>query len=295
MSTKTTFKRIALVAVASLGFGVLTSVAPATATDSSTTVSTFTSSLSLSHTSATVVGATAANTSSAIFQMTAIGNNGQSAQLFNTNGGETITATVTGLPAASTGNATPAAADLLITPVKGDFAAGFTSAASGLTTAANGAGVISSATADVGSPDNARIAAGAQPTRPNSVYYFAVSPAASAAVDAGIYTVRIRLTDNTGFSTSYSVAVNFVTSAADSGAVIVPTVTGRYVEGESSITYTTARNMSATIRNAAGGRLFVAGTAFTPTAPVAVIEVTPVVPAEAAGTIVSAAVADVLP
>ena len=33
MSTKTTFKRIALVAVASLGFGVLTSVAPATAAD----------------------------------------------------------------------------------------------------------------------------------------------------------------------------------------------------------------------------------------------------------------------
>ena len=32
MSTKTTFKRIALVTVAALGFGVLTSVAPASAT-----------------------------------------------------------------------------------------------------------------------------------------------------------------------------------------------------------------------------------------------------------------------
>ena len=32
MSTKTTFKRIALVVVAALGFGVLTSVAPATIT-----------------------------------------------------------------------------------------------------------------------------------------------------------------------------------------------------------------------------------------------------------------------
>ena len=31
MSTKTTFKRVALVAVAALGFGVLTSVAPASA------------------------------------------------------------------------------------------------------------------------------------------------------------------------------------------------------------------------------------------------------------------------
>jgi len=34
MSTKTTFKRVALVAVASLGFGVLTSVAPASAGES---------------------------------------------------------------------------------------------------------------------------------------------------------------------------------------------------------------------------------------------------------------------
>jgi hypothetical protein len=38
MSTKTTFKRIALVAVASLGFGVLTSVAPASATNEANSV-----------------------------------------------------------------------------------------------------------------------------------------------------------------------------------------------------------------------------------------------------------------
>jgi hypothetical protein len=37
MSTKTTFKRIALVAVAALGFGVLTSVAPASAADRTAT------------------------------------------------------------------------------------------------------------------------------------------------------------------------------------------------------------------------------------------------------------------
>ncbi len=275
MSTKTTFKRIALVAVAALGFGVLTSVAPATATDSSITVSTFTSSLSLSHTSATVVGYDNSNPtkSAAIFQVTAIGNNGQSASLFNTGFGETITASVVGVPAISTVNATPVASDLLITPVKGDYSAGFTSAASGATTAALGTATISSATANVASFDNARIAAGAQPTS-KGVYYFAVTPNEATnfvgkAVDSGIYTIRIRLTDNTGFSTVYSVAVNFVTNAADSGAVIVPTVTGRYVEGESSIAYTTDRNMSATIRNAAGGRLFAAGTAaLTPAAPV---------------------------
>jgi len=40
MSTKTTFKRVALVAVASLGFGLLSSVAPASATDAPATIGT---------------------------------------------------------------------------------------------------------------------------------------------------------------------------------------------------------------------------------------------------------------
>ncbi len=40
MSTKTTFRRVALVAVAAMGFGVLTSVAPASATDAPATVGT---------------------------------------------------------------------------------------------------------------------------------------------------------------------------------------------------------------------------------------------------------------
>ena len=42
MSTKTTLKRIALVAVSALGFGVLSSVAPASAADHTTYVSSIT-------------------------------------------------------------------------------------------------------------------------------------------------------------------------------------------------------------------------------------------------------------
>jgi hypothetical protein len=264
MSTKTTFKRIALVAVASLGFGVV----PANATDTPITVSSFTSSLSLTHTSATVVGYATGNKdySAAIFQMTAIGNNGQSASIFP---GETITASVTGLPAASTGNATPAANQLKITPVKINDSGVFSTAVTGNTVAStNGVGAAIGAGDSAGSKDNVALAAGKLPTRENSVYYFAVTPAADAAVDAGNYTITIRLSDTTGFVTSYPVTVNFVTSAADSGAVLVPTVTGRYVEGESSITYTTDRNMAVTIRNAAGGRVFAVGAAnFRPAAP----------------------------
>jgi hypothetical protein len=96
-----------------------------------------------------------------------------------------------------------------------------------------------------------------------------VSPVDGDAVNAGVYTIQIRLADASGFITSYSVTVNFVTSAADSGAVIVPTITGRYVQGESVTAYTATRNMQATLRNASGGRIFNAGTtAFTPVAPV---------------------------
>jgi hypothetical protein len=275
MSTKTTFKRIALVAVAALGLGVLTSV-PSTADDNSATVSTFTSSLRLAHTSATVVGydSTAKTKSAAIFQMTAIGNNGLSAQLFNTGLGESITATVSGLPAATTGNATPAIGDLLISPVKANATTGVFTEATGTGNSAGTTAVISSANNE-GSVDNARIAAGSTGTRPLSVYYFAVTPAADKAVDAGIYTIRIRLTDNTGFTTTYTVTVNFVTSAADSGAIITPTVTGRYLQGETVADYTATRNLQATVTNAAGGRLFAAlGTAFNPSAPVLAAAVT---------------------
>jgi len=256
MSTKTTFKRIALVAVAALGLGVLTS-APSQAAD--TTASTFTASLSLAHTSATVVGYDTGNPdrSAAIFQMTAIGNGGQSSHLFAT---ESITASVRAGP---TGAATEID-DLLITPVKGNFRAGFSTAVTGATVASTaGLGALISAAdnAGVASPDQARTAAGQVPTNPNSVYYFAVTPAADAAVDAGFYTVRIRLQDASGFITNYSVTAKFVRSAADSGAVIVPTSTGRYVQAESTIEYTSTRNMQATLRDANNGRIFLAGAA----------------------------------
>jgi trimeric autotransporter adhesin len=273
MSTKTTFKRIALVAVAALGLGVLTS-APSQAADTSTTASTFTASLRLAHTSATVVGYDNSNPtfSAAIFSMTAIGNNGESAALFTTNGGETITASVVGVPAVSGTNATPSASDLVITPVSG-VAGSYANAASDGANAASTGGSAIISSSSTGAADNARISAGTVGTRPASVYNFAVTPNAGQnfagkAVDAGTYTIRIRLTDNTGFTTSYNVSVNFVASAADSGAVIVPTVTGRYLEGETSIGHTSTRRITAALSNANGGRVFAAGSvAFRPVAP----------------------------
>jgi len=67
MSTKTTFKRVALVAVAALGLGVVTSVAPATAA-----ADTGTSSFTLNASSFTVVGSGANDY--AVIEVDTIGN-----------------------------------------------------------------------------------------------------------------------------------------------------------------------------------------------------------------------------
>jgi len=93
MSTKTTFKRVALVAVAALGFGVLTSVAPANAGAS-------TSSFSVNTSSVTVVtnGTTAAEvTLGAIFKVS-LRNVETTAAAHVLQAGETLTVSVVGVP-----------------------------------------------------------------------------------------------------------------------------------------------------------------------------------------------------
>ena len=79
MSTKTTFKRVALVAVASLGFGVLSSVAPATA-GTNTDITALTASASDPARIKTVGGATVI-TLSHIDTASALSNNRITAQI----------------------------------------------------------------------------------------------------------------------------------------------------------------------------------------------------------------------
>ena len=268
MSTKTTFKRIALVTVAALGFGVLSSVPSLANGDASATASTYTKSLSLGWTSATVVGndgTTNPTYSPAIFSMTAMGNNGFSHALFETSGAETITASVISGPSGLVADIN----DLLITPVTGNMNAGYAAATSGDNDASVNGLNARLVAAQAGSQDEVAIAAGKNPTSPNSVYNFAVTPDGTTAVDFGTYTIRIRLTDNTGFQTSYTVKVAFVTDAADSGAVITPAITGTYIAGDTSIGHTSTRKMTATLKDANGGRIFAAGaSAFDPGTPV---------------------------
>jgi hypothetical protein len=74
-------------------------------------------------------------------------------------------------------------------------------------------------------------------------------------MDKGVYTVRLRLTDANGFITSTNVSVNFVTSAADSGAAITVSLTGNFRSGE-SVTMDADRSWTASLTNGtAGGRV----------------------------------------
>ena len=103
MSTKTTFKRIALVAVAAMGFGTMTSVTPASAADSG---------FSVGYTSLTVVGAAGTGFYGYI-PVNITDSDGLPAALQAT---ESITATVINPPRAI--DTTTAAADITVTTFK---------------------------------------------------------------------------------------------------------------------------------------------------------------------------------
>jgi trimeric autotransporter adhesin len=238
MSTKTTFKRIALVAVASLGFGVMTSVTPASAVDSG---------FSVGYTSLTVVGAANAGTAFIPVNTTQAGL--PSAILAT----ESITATVTAWPTAV--DSTTAASDINITVFKRNgnnvFAAVSNAADGSVNSAAGAARVGSGSASSVASiTDSGTALAG--------TYWFGLKSAAGKAVDKGTYTVRFRFTAESGFITSVNVPVTFVASAADSGAAITVAQTGTLISGESA-TMTSTRRLSATLTNGtAGGRIQVA-------------------------------------
>ena len=249
MSTKTTFKRVALVTVAALGFGVLSSVTPASA------VASYTASLSLSTTSLTVAGAT--NSTYGFVSMTATNDAGLKAPLFQ---GETITATVTAWPTGV--DSTTAAADISILAAK-------RTAFSTWASDASPTGAEATATynwyqmAGVETPTASLSAAS---TGESATYWMALKPATKA-IGAGTYTIRLRLTDSTGFITDRNLSVNFVSSTADTGAVLTVTPTGTLQTGQ-TVTYVTGNNLKATLANASGGLIQTAGAITAgPTAP----------------------------
>jgi hypothetical protein len=98
MSTKTTFKRVALVTVAALGFGLLSSVTPASAATSTGLVASVGPN---GQTSLTVVGGTD-STTAALVRLDVTVDSATSATGHGLQAGESITATVTGVPTSVT-------------------------------------------------------------------------------------------------------------------------------------------------------------------------------------------------
>jgi len=255
MSTKTTFKRVALVAVAALGLGVLSSVAPANAA-----AGTF----SLDTTSVTVVGTSASGT--ALFKIT-VGDDvdGTGTGLASD---ETITASIVGVP---TGTGT--AKTLATNGVWGTTAAGATVAADlnavslKAPTTRTGAYVaqtpngfaIQAFGGVIGSASTAQTDSASTAT--NSVYYLGIqnntnaTSGTNAALDQGAYTIRLRMTKGSFVLKEQNVTVKFVSSAADSGAAFTIAQTGSKYKGKID-TYTATNNTKVTLTNGtAGGRL----------------------------------------
>jgi hypothetical protein len=241
MSTKTTFKRIALATVAALGFGLLSSVAPASAYAAS-----FSTIPSL-----TVVGTSSGAASGYGYipvTLTADGTNGN--QKLDAN--ETLTATVIAQPTAV--DSSTAASDLEFTLVKRTAVSTWANATNSPWTAGHNNAGSFYVQGVAGSETQASMTNPSRDTRLGT-YWFAVRAASGKAVDKGTYTVRFRLTDSNGFITQSNVSVNFVASAADSGATITLATTGSFRTGE-SITMDADRSWTATLSNGVtGGRV----------------------------------------
>jgi hypothetical protein len=234
MSTKTTFKRIALVTVAALGFGLLSSTAPASAYAAS-----FSTIPSL-----TVVGTSSGAASGYGFipvTLTADGTNGN--QKLDAN--ETLTATVIAQPTGV--DSTTAASDLEFTLMKRTAVSTWANATNSPWTAAHNNAGSFYVQGVAGSETQASMTNPSRDTRLGT-YWFAVRAASGKAVDKGTYTVRFRLTDSNGFITQSNISVNFVASAADSGATITLSTTGTFRTGE-SITMDADRSWTATLSN----------------------------------------------
>jgi len=236
MSTKTTLKRIALVAVSALGFGLLSSIAPANAASGSMTLST---------SSLTVVGGTESSSGSGLFYVDVANTAGAYAGLAS---GESISVVVTGKPTFRSNLTTDAAlTDVVVQAVTTSAGASFSNcgtAVAGSNQVPNGGGACASDNWDGADHTSAR-------------YWFAVYPNTTGVADAGAYTLRVRLFDSTGYVLqSSNLSVKFVTAAADSGAVIGITQTGIARTG-SALSYTSTNKVAVTLADANSGKVVI--------------------------------------
>jgi hypothetical protein len=254
MSTKTTFKRIALATVAALGFGLLTS---SPSYSSNTVATAFSKSVAQSTTYLTVVGTgltgdagvisfTVTNESVAANALTAVGLVKDS---------ETMTVTVVSPPTSSETNtqvsirpvkivesAVSGTTALRVSPISADSFAATTFALGGTT-------LIDRYEAPDFTP-----ATGQTTTGKAARYSFAFAANTATALDKGYYTIRVRTQTADSRIIDNTVYVRFVSSMADAGAVITVTGSGILRTGE-TLTYQTNKYYQATLADPNGGRI----------------------------------------
>ncbi len=246
MSTKTTLKRIALVAVSALGFGVLSTV-PAKAAD-------YTNGITLGWSALTVVGSSSAANNGGFFYVdTSVYDESEDATIAaGLQSGETLTVSVIGHPIAGT----TALTNLDIT-----YVTKVTSA----TTAVTGAFADGSVTGDgdesvsitsaATASNNASFSTTAALNNEANRYWFHVTDGGtSAAIGGGKYTLRVRLENGNGGVIDKTLTVKFVATIADADAVLTLAKTGVIRTGQ-AFDYTSNTSVRATLRDGDGGRI----------------------------------------
>jgi len=234
MSTKTTFKRIALVAVAALGLGVVSSVAPANAAAKTMTVET---------SSMTVVGTYATtnnSTKGAVAYKILVKNDATTSVAANLGNSETITATVISAPAAANG-VTPNVTDLGFIAVKN---------ATTLAADTSTAGRIDNTTNNCTYPVAASATYDAR-----GQYCIGILPALNV-TGYGEYQIAFDLQDANGNVLQRSIVKYKMTTAANSGAVVTIASAGGLVAGE-TYAQSTTKYMTASLADANGGKIVV--------------------------------------
>ena len=259
MSTKTTFKRVALVTVAALGMGVLSSVAPANAAARG---------LSVNIPSVTVVrGSTAEAITKAIasFRFTVLDSAGDPVDLVS---GESITVTLNadGLPAAVTGF-TPATSDFTFVETM-DRVLGTIDSAS--LVGGNGAVVAGTRPVDGIIAGGSVTTANTNCSEPNDgdrtgnyCIGIAATDADPATNKVGFYTFTATVGTSTVVYATTTFKLKYVSNAAASGAVITVAAAGNLTVGanyQNSSTLSASDYIKATLRDANGGYVITADT-----------------------------------
>jgi trimeric autotransporter adhesin len=273
MSTKTTFKRVALVAVAALGFGTVSAISPANAIGVSftTNASSYTS-VGASSPQITVAITLTADTGVALAAGESLTVTTVGVPVGTSGTAKTLTANAASGTGRTTGHFNTVANDLSFLEVEQAAATGIDPVWGSLSADTNSAmAAVASETSTDGQfgARNTRhygmsSAQGASVADTNtalwgktSTYYLQITPRTGATViDQGVYTVQIDLTDAAGNTIQRStIKVDFVTAAADSGAKLTAASTGSWFIGNtpSIANQTTTKSITAAITNRDGG------------------------------------------